>query len=117
LSGRTILDGPSEDLMLRIVCLVVVTLLALAAPATAQPCAGSPGQSTGTYREGMVIDITDRRRQEELAREATALREVATLAAAAHHPPREARLAPGLSPMLDIRKSSATTTPADTSVS
>jgi PAS domain S-box-containing protein len=110
-------------------------------------------QATGTYREGMAIDITDRRRQEALAREAVALREVAGLAAAAAHEinnplaivqgqlelatvdsrdrwrvdqireavrriaeivARMARitrlekldLAPGISPMLDIRKSS-----------
>jgi PAS domain S-box-containing protein len=40
---------------------------------------------TATFREGMVIDITDRRRQEQLAQEAVALREVAALAAAAAH--------------------------------
>ena len=40
---------------------------------------------SGTYREGMVIDVTARREQETLAREATALREVAALAAAAAH--------------------------------
>ena len=42
-------------------------------------------QERTTYREGMVIDITDRRRQEALMREALALQEVAALAAAAAH--------------------------------
>lgn len=40
---------------------------------------------SGMYREGMVIGVTARRQQETLAREATALREVAALAAAAAH--------------------------------
>jgi len=111
-----------------------------------------------TFVEGMVIDITDRRRQEASAQEAVALREVAALATAAAHEinnplaivqghlefvsadirdrgrveqicgavrqiteivGRMARitrleksdLAPGLSPMLDIRRSSNTTDP------
>ena len=42
-------------------------------------------RETSTDREGMLIDITDRRRQAAAAQEAVALREVAALAAAAAH--------------------------------